>query len=309
MPQEPSSALRVRGLSKAYGGKRVVDDLDLDLEPGKVLGLLGPNGAGKTTTLRMLYGYVEPDAGTIEYGGKRFDAHRTEVKRWIGVCTQEDTADGDFDVERNLQFYATYFRPRVEDVNARVEELIERFGLDPFRRFKPIMLSGGYRRRLMIARSIVHRPKVLFLDEPTTGLDPKARVDLWKLIRELREEGMAIVLTTHYMDEAERLSDELVVMAQGKAVASGAPSEILDAVVGEHILIVEPFDGQADVRAWATTCGLADPSEVLDELHYAVDGTQLAAFSERFPDSRFTVRKPNLDDLFLKLAIENEGSP
>jgi lipooligosaccharide transport system ATP-binding protein len=167
-----SAILEARGLTKSYGDRVVVDHLDLSCQPGTVLGLLGPNGAGKTTTLRMLYGFVPPDDGSIYFAGQRFSENRAEAKRSIGVCTQEDSLDYDFTVAQNLLIYASYFRPRVANLEGRVAELLDRFDLTAYADASPHVLSGGYVRRLLIARSIVHRPSVLFLDEPTTGLDP-----------------------------------------------------------------------------------------------------------------------------------------
>ena len=198
-----TAILEARGLTKSYGSRMVVDHLDLCCHRGTVLGLLGPNGAGKTTTLRMLYGFVPPDDGSIHYSGQRFDENRAEAKRSIGVCTQEDSLDYDFTVAQNLLIYASYFRPRVANLEGRVAQLLERFDLASYADASPHVLSGGFVRRLLIARSIVHRPSILFLDEPTTGLDPSARLDVWELIDSMRAEGLAIVLTTHYMDEAE----------------------------------------------------------------------------------------------------------
>ena len=191
--------LQASGLAKTYGEVRVVDQLDLTLESGMVLGLLGPNGAGKTTTLRMLYGFIDPTAGRIEYEGRDFRKHRTEIKRWIGVCTQHDSLDEDFSILQNLEMHACYFRPRIPNLRERIAELVELFELQEYRFHSPRQLSGGYRRRLMIARSVIHHPQVLFLDEPTTGLDPKARMELWELIDGMRSEGMGVILTTHYM--------------------------------------------------------------------------------------------------------------
>ncbi len=300
-----SDILVARGLVKSYGDKRVVDGLDLNLGAGSVLGLLGPNGAGKTTTLRMLYGFAEPDAGEIRYDGKLLSEHRDELKGWIGVCTQHDTLDHDFSVEQNLRVYASYFRPKLPDVNRRVAELLDTFGLREFAKQPPRELSGGFQRRLMIARSIVQQPRVLFMDEPTTGLDPAARVDVWRLVASLRAQGMAIVLTTHYMDEAERLSDAITVLSRGKAVARGTPREILGEVLGEHVAVVEATDADADaLQAWVRAHTGNPPARVLDEWQIPLSGSQLAAFSQAFAHCRFTVRQPTLDDLFLRLAID-----
>jgi lipooligosaccharide transport system ATP-binding protein len=296
-------ALEAEGLVKSYGGQRVVDGLSFACRRGSVLGLLGPNGAGKTTTLRMLYGFISPEAGSIRYEGKDFATHREALKRIIGVCTQDDTLDPDFSVAQNLRVYARYFRPRVDDLDARVDELLGRFGLRQYAGHAPIQLSGGYRKRLLIARSIVHRPRVLFLDEPTTGLDPKARVDVWELVASMRAEGMAIILTTHYMDEAQRLSDDLLVIERGRAVAQGRPVDVVGSLLGEHILIVPPGEPSfADVHAFVRDGLGKRPASVLGELRVPLDGHDLARFSERFRDVRFEVRPPNLDDLFLELA-------
>jgi lipooligosaccharide transport system ATP-binding protein len=298
--------LSARGLVKSYGAKRVVDALDLTSRAGSVLGLLGPNGAGKTTTLRMLYGFVEPEAGTIEYDGRDFAAHRTEIKRTIGVCTQDDTLDNDLSVSQNLRVYAGYFRPRPANLDKRVDELLERFGLEEYRHHPPMALSGGYKRRLMIARSIVHEPRILYLDEPTTGLDPRARVDLWELVSALREGGMGIILTTHYMDEAERLSDELLVINEGKNIASGTTKDVLGSILGEHVVVIDAANDA--LRTFVEQDLGAKTSRVLGELIAPLDLASLAKLNERFPDARLTVRPPNLDDLFLALSKEGLSS-
>jgi len=221
-----SVLLDARNLVKHLGGRRVVDGVDLACESSQIVGLLGPNGAGKTTTLRMLYGFLHPDEGRIQVNGVELGRDLVRAKRSIGVCTQDDTFDGDFTVEQNLTIAATYFRPRPTDLARRVGELLDRFELGPYAGQKPETLSGGYRRRLMIARALVHRPRLLFLDEPTTGLDPQARMGVWDLVDGLRAEGLGIILTTHYMDEAERLADQVVVIDHGQQVASGSPAEL-----------------------------------------------------------------------------------
>ena len=296
--------LEARGLSKRLGGRLVVDGVDLVCQAGQVLGLLGPNGAGKTTTLRMLYGFLSADGGAIRFEGTDVARDMGRFKRQLGVCTQEDTFDGDFTVRENLATAASYFRPRPTDVRSRVDELLQRFALAPYAGDKPEALSGGFRRRLMIARALVHRPRLLFLDEPTTGLDPQARVAVWDLVNGLRTEGLGIVLTTHYMDEAERLSDALTVLAQGKVVAQGTPKSVLGDMLGEHVVVIDadPVTASA-VIPWLQTHRLGEPLAVLGAWHLPLSAEQLADFARAFPGLRYEVRPPNLDDLFLKLAL------
>jgi lipooligosaccharide transport system ATP-binding protein len=297
--------LEARGLVKHLGGRPVVNGVDLVCHAGQVLGLLGPNGAGKTTTLRMLYGFLSADAGVIRFDGMDTARDVMRFKRQLGVCTQEDTFDGDFTVRENLTIAASYFRPRPLDVGGRVDELLERFALTPYAGAKPETLSGGFRRRLMIARALVHRPRLLFLDEPTTGLDPHARVTVWDLVNGLRAEGLGIVLTTHYMDEAERLSDGLTVLAQGRVVAQGTPKSVLGDVLGEHVVVLEGESASTSpVTAWLNARGLGAPLAVLGSAHVPLSAEQLADFARAFPALRYEVRPPNLDDLFLKLAVD-----
>jgi lipooligosaccharide transport system ATP-binding protein len=225
------------------------------------------------------------------------------AKRAIGVCTQDDTFDGDFTVEQNLSIAAHYFRPRPTDLGRRVAELMERFDLVGYARDKPETLSGGYRRRLMIARALVHRPRLLFLDEPTTGLDPQARMGVWDLVDGLRSEGLGIILTTHYMDEAERLSDALAVLARGRVVARGTAKTVLGDLVGEHVVVIDAAQGAA-IPGWLSARGRGEPASVLGVWHLPVSGEELAEFARAFPALRYEVRGPTLDDLFLKLSLQ-----
>lgn len=296
--------LDARGLVKSLGGKQVVDGVDLTCGPGEVLGLLGPNGAGKTTSLRMCYGFLRPDAGIIRIAGHDLAAQPDAARMALGVCTQDDTFDADFTVRGNLEQAGRYYRPRIPDLRARIDGLLERFGLAEFADRLPETLSGGYKRRLMIARAVLHRPQVVFLDEPTTGLDPQARVAVWELVAGLRADGMAVVLTTHYMDEAERLSDRLLVLQSGKVRAAGAAKSVLGDVVGEHVVVLPTSTpGAEGVAAWLASRGAA-PSMVLGNWHIPFDAAGLAAFVVAFPEVRYEVRAPTLDDLFLALAEE-----
>jgi lipooligosaccharide transport system ATP-binding protein len=305
-PQMGRPLLEVQGLVKSLGGRKVVDGVDLSCRSGEVIGLLGPNGAGKTTSLRMCYGFLRPDAGRVRIAGHDLATEGDLARRALGVCTQDDTFDGDFTVRGNLQQTARYYRPRIENLSARIDELLEQFGLMEYANQKPDTLSGGYKRRLMIARAVVHRPQVVFLDEPTTGLDPQARVGVWELVSQLRAAGMAVVLTTHYMDEAERLSDRLVVLQNGKVRAAGTTQVLLGDVVGEHVVVM-PFalPGTGDVESWLRERGLR-PSTVLADWHFALDAAGLAAFVAVFAELRYEVRPPTLDDLFLALSREDE---
>ncbi|MEW8506152.1 MAG: ABC transporter ATP-binding protein [Candidatus Thiodiazotropha sp.] len=298
-----SIRLEARGLVKHFAVRRVVDQVDLHCHSGEILGMLGANGAGKTTILRMCYGFLQPDAGEIHIGGINRLDDPDGANRLIGVCTQDDTFDSDFSVRDNLLGFGNYFRPRPSEIEQRVEQLLERFDLARHADAKPETLSGGYKRRLMLARALVHQPKVLFLDEPTTGLDPQARMSVWELVDDLRQEGLGIVLTTHYMDEAERLSDKLLVLKDGKVITSGRPRTVLGDLVGEHVVVLDANIPQADaIRQWLRDEGLESPTKILNSWQIALDGSGLARFSASFGKLRFEVRPPNLDDLFLQLT-------
>nr|BCX00408.1 MAG: daunorubicin resistance protein DrrA family ABC transporter ATP-binding protein [Bacteroidota bacterium] len=289
-------AIEAEEVSKRYGDLRAVDGVSLRLAPGSCLAVLGPNGAGKTTLVRLLYGFLRPDSGSIRYFGLPFEHHRETIKGWIGVVTQDETLDPDFSVEENLEIYARYFRLRSAQVRKRIAELLARFGLEEKRRALPIALSGGLKRRLQIARALVHRPRVLFLDEPTTGLDPQARLGLWELVHEMRNEGLAIVLTTHYMDEAQRLADWIVLMDRGRVLVEGTVQELLRRHFTGYILELpdEPRT-RAALDGWPTR-------SFLDRLWVEMPLEAASALLGRLEERSYVLRPPNLEDLFLKLT-------
>ena len=228
--------LRVSNLRKAYGANEVVRGISFAIERGECFGLLGPNGAGKTTTLRLCLGLLEPDGGEITLTGRRLPAEGRAARGSVGIVPQFDNLDPDFTVEENLVVYARYFGMREREIRPRVPELLAFAGLDG-REQAPIQsLSGGMKRRLTLARALVNDPDVLFLDEPTTGLDPQARHVIWERLRQLMARGKTLVLTTHFMDEAERLCTRVAVLDKGQIIATGRPRDL----IGEPRLLPPP---------------------------------------------------------------------
>ena len=220
------AAVRARGLRKAYGGIVAVDGVDFTVERGECFGFLGPNGAGKTTTMKMIYGLARVGAGSLEVLGLDVARHRREVKARLGVVPQDDNLDRDLSVGENLLVHAGYFGLSGAAARTRRDELLEFASLADRARSSVRELSGGMRQRLLIARALVNRPELVVLDEPTTGLDPAARRGVWDVLAALRAQGVTFLLTTHYMEEAARLCDRLVIMDRGRIVDSGPPGEL-----------------------------------------------------------------------------------
>jgi lipooligosaccharide transport system ATP-binding protein len=219
------SAVRARGLVKRYGDLVAVDGIDFEVRAGECFGFLGPNGAGKTTTMKMIYGLATVDEGELSVLGMDVRRQRREVKARIGVVPQEQNLDRELTVREQLDVQAIY-HGLSED--GRIEELLDFTLLRERSDGRPQELSGGMKRRLLIARALVNRPELIVLDEPTTGLDPQARIAVWGLLERLRSEGVTQLITTHYMEEAERICDRLVIMDEGRIVAQGAPAELLE---------------------------------------------------------------------------------
>ena len=294
--------LALRGVRKSYGGKEVVAGIDIDLRPAECYGLLGPNGAGKTTTLRLALGLVTPDAGDIRVLGEPVPMRAIEARHRLGVVPQADSLDPDFTVTENLLVYGRYFGLSDRVIRARVPELLEFAGLETRGPARIASLSGGMKRRLSLARALVNDPALLFLDEPTTGLDPQARHLIWDRLKRLVSRGKTILLTTHFMEEAERLCDRLAIMDAGRIIAQGTPAQLVAAHIEPHVL--ELFgDG---VRQWVdahrghlparfqtvgetTFCYLHDPQPALGALRDA--GAM-----------RYLHRPANLEDVFLRLT-------
>ena len=255
MNVQASNAIEIRGAVKRFGPITAVDGLDLEVPPGVCLGLLGPNGAGKSTTMRLLTGQAIADAGDLRVLGHELPQESKVARSKMGVVPQLDNLDVDVTVEDNLAVYARLYR--VKDVAGAVERCLEISRLTARRRDAVDKLSGGMRRRLLLARGLVHEPQLLLLDEPTVGLDPQIRTELWSLIDGLRAEGKTILMSTHYIEEAERLADEVAMMHRGEVIARAKPAEMIAEHVGRQTAeVYGPPDRLAEVRALAESEGL-----------------------------------------------------
>ena len=294
----------IRALSKRYGDRQAVDGITFRVDPGECVGLLGPNGAGKTTTIRMLTGFAEPSGGEVEILGLPLGpTTAATIKAGLGIVSQEDSLDPDLTVEMNLQVYASYFGIPWREAGRRADALVTFAELQDHRRERIKALSGGMRRRLMLARALLNEPRLLILDEPTTGLDPQARRLVWERIRTLKRAGTTILLTTHYMEEAAQLCDRLIIMDGGRIVAEGRTDELIARHVGGEVVEVHlPDDVEAD--AVLARVGAGDwRSERAGRMLYLLlrDG-HADALLARLDHLDVTRRRATLEDVFLTLT-------
>lgn len=240
--------IEVQGLVKQYGdpadasGVRAVDGLTFRVERGEVFGLLGPNGAGKTSAIRMIYGFLPRSGGSLMVFGQDIATRWRQIRQRVGVCQQDNTLDPDLSVAENLVVFASYFGIPATTSRARADELLEFFALDKKREAKVAELSGGMARRLTLARALINDPELLILDEPTTGLDPQSRHQLWERLLDLKARGLTILLTTHYMEEAARLCDRLVIVDHGKVLVEGTPEALVLSHAGQAIIEIDSTD-------------------------------------------------------------------
>jgi lipooligosaccharide transport system ATP-binding protein len=294
--------LKLQGVRKSYGANEVVCGIDLELVPGECYGLLGPNGAGKTTTLRLALGLTDPDAGEITLLDEPIPRRAREARVRLGVVPQADNLDPDFTVVENLLVYGRYFGLRDEAIQQRIPRLLEFAGLQSRAASRIQALSGGMKRRLSLARALINDPDLIFMDEPTTGLDPQARHLIWARLKQLLARGKTILLTTHFMDEAERLCDRIGVMDHGRLICTGSPAQL----VAQHIepQVVEVYgEGAAQ---WAQRHGdqLCQRCERAGEtvFCYAREAEPALRTLAGRHDLRYLHRPANLEDVFLKLT-------
>ncbi len=290
-------AIRLRGAVKRYGPITAVDGLDLDVPIGTCVGLLGPNGAGKSTTMRLLTAQAIPDGGELEVLGHRLPEDSKAARAECGVVPQLDNLDVTLTVEQNLLVFSHLYRiPRAERRDA-IERAVQMANLGPRRHDKVDRLSGGMRRRLLIARALVHRPRLVLLDEPTVGLDPQVRQELWALIDALRSEGTTILMSTHYIEEAQRLADTVLIMSHGKGVASGPPAELVLQHAGHEVIeVYGPPARLAEVQTEAAEAGLRTRRTGTSISILGVDRDGHSFEGERRP--------ANLEDVFVLLTGE-----
>jgi lipooligosaccharide transport system ATP-binding protein len=299
-------AVVARALVKRYGELCAVNGVDFEIRAGECFGFLGPNGAGKTSTMRMMQAVATPTSGTLTVLGLDVARDGKRVRRRIGVCPQEDNLDVDLRVRDNLIVYGGYFGMARAEREQRADELLAFVSLEDRAGARVPELSGGMKRRLTIARALVSRPELLILDEPTTGLDPQARQMLWHKLRELKGGGVTMVLSTHYMEEAERLCDRLVIMDRGRILTEGAPAELVDEHVGREVVELHASEAdQARVLDGLELAGVGgERTDDTRALFFRGEDARVAEIGERARRAGvpFLARRAGLEDVFLQLT-------
>lgn len=294
-----------RGLTKTYGDFIAVDGIDFEVAKGESFGFLGPNGAGKSTTMRIIGATSVRTSGTLTILGKDPEVNGPQIRSHLGVVPQQDNLDSELTVSENIFIYGRYFGLSSRFIDKKIPELLEFAQLEEKKNVKVEALSGGMKRRLTIARSLVSEPDILMLDEPTTGLDPQARHILWDRLFRLKEQGVTLLITTHYMDEAEQLCDRLIVMDKGKIMAEDSPAQLIKTYSTKEVLEVR-FGSERNKEMVETLRPLADRIEVLPDriLLYAEDGEQLLEqiTAKGIHPNTSLVRRSSLEDVFLRLT-------
>ena len=316
-----SLAIQARGLVKHFGTVKALDGIDLEVEHGTVVGLLGPNGSGKTTTVRILTTLLQPDAGTATVGGHDVVAHPDKVREQIGLTGQYAAVDEYLTGRENLELFGRLFHLSSADAAKRANELLERFDLADAGDRGIRGYSGGMRRRLDLAASLIGHPSVLFLDEPTTGLDPRSRIGMWSVIQDLVSDGTTVLLTTQYLEEADQLASRIVVLDRGKVIAQGTSDQLKSQVGGDRVEVV--VADSADLsRAAATLARLASGEVTTDEVAKTVvapvstGSAAIVAAVRELDEAKVAIadlhlRRPTLDDVFLSLTghVTQDDSP
>jgi ABC-2 type transport system ATP-binding protein len=310
--REEAEVIRTEGLTKVFpGGVKAVDHLDLSLTRGEIFGLLGPNGAGKTTTVGMLTSMVVPTEGGAVVGGVDVIAHPALAKQAIGIVPQTNTLDRSLSVAENLYFHGRFFGMSARDAKAEATRLLEKFWLADRASAEVLELSGGMAQRLMVARAVMHRPAILFLDEPTAGLDPQSRIALWEILHELHGEGQTILLTTHYMEEADQLCDRVAIMDHGRILALDTPAALKRGVGADTIVTVSADGGLDELASLleARIPGVTHAKRVDSTVQLLATGSKgvlpavvTAAEHGGFTVTDLSLAEPTLETVFINLT-------
>ncbi len=306
----PEVEIRIEHLSKKFGELKAVDDVNLEIYKGEIFGLLGPNGAGKTTIIRMLSGLARPTSGQAQVAGFNIVKDSVNVRKIVGVVPQSNVLDRELTVNGNLVFHAKLHRMNKSRYEQTIEGVLELVGLQDKRDSDPITLSGGMKRRLTIAKALVHEPEVLFLDEPTTGLDPQSKRALWDRILSLSKKGITMILTTHYMEEAELLCDRIGVIHEGKIIALDTPSELKKMLKGDAVIDII-HDGSLSPEALADLefANKVDPKHDRIRIYTSKKKEAVSFLFSNFSDNIISVdfHEPTLEDVFLHLTGKKLG--
>ncbi len=297
------TVIEVKELSKTFQDKKVVDGISFSVFKGECFGILGPNGAGKSTTMKMMYCTSVPTSGSMMILGMNVQTNVSEIKSKIGVIPQDDGLDQDFNVKENLLLYSRYHKIDPQIAQRRTDDLLKLMRLDEYFEQPVPILSGGMRRRLAIARGMINHPEVLFLDEPTSGLDPQARLWIWDFLKKIKSEMGSIVLTTHYMEEAEQICDRVAIMDKGRILAMGAPSFLIEEEIGQEVLELEcPIQDINYIAGRIKELGF-NYLIIREQIYVYIKSTQNSdALLTAVRTTKMTLRKATLSDVFLKLA-------
>jgi len=298
----PKVLIKAENLTKKYGDFLAVDSINFEIYQAECCGFLGPNGAGKTTTIRMIHCFLPITSGKLTVADMSVQDRERDIKKMIGVAPQETNLDPDFSVIKNLTVYARYFDIPKAEATRKAEALLKFFQLEEKRDVEVDELSTGMKRRLILARALINDPQILLLDEPTTGLDPQARHLIWDKIRELKKQGVTIILTTHYMEEAAELCDRVLIVDTGKIIEEGKPSELVEKHAGEEVLEVD--NEEQILKTLKEKFPEARLEVVGEKIHVFTNEPHgvFVKFLQDFPLKGATVRRANLEDVFLKLT-------
>lgn len=296
-------AVELRGVRKAFGERIAIDGVDLTIFKSEVFGILGPNGAGKSTLVRSMHCGAVPDSGEIYVLGLSHRENFRELKARIGVVAQDDLLDSDFSVVENLLVHGSYFQMAKSTLRRRTDEMLRLVHMEAERDSAVQMLSGGYRRRLAIAKGMIHNPEILFLDEPTTGLDPQARMWIWDLIRKVREDLGTIVLTTHYLEEAEKLCDRVALLDHGRILTIGTPMELIAQHVGKNVVELEVDANSSGYWSQRLKAGGYSFQTFARQIHvFLRENEDPKAIFDSVKSQRVLLRPGSLNDVYLRLT-------